>query len=120
MINNLDIHSLIIIIFYILYFININNMSKQDPVQMSLVLFTLLRMFYLNNQSDVYIQTVKDIIKDYPIVDSRAWVENLITQIQSLPTLGPLQSQKTTYVCDSLLQYLDSVEQRLSVGLPQF
>ena len=93
-------------------------MSSSIP--MSKTLYSLLRMFYLNNQNDVFIDTVMNIIDSFPVADAKAWVDALILEIQSLPVLGPLQAEKTKYVVEPLQLKLQAVQDRVAVGLPTF
>lgn len=92
--------------------------ESSDQRSVSKLEYCLLRMFYVNNQNDDFIRTISDMISDLSVEVSRPWVEELISQIQSLPVLGPLQSQKTDYVVLTLRQKLDEIATKQSSGLP--
>jgi hypothetical protein len=85
------------------------------------VFYCLLRMFYIQNQSDTFIAMVLDLTRDFPTAESSAWISDLISQIKTLPVLGDPTSQaaKTTYVCDNLQLYLENIQAKISSGLPQ-
>jgi hypothetical protein len=87
---------------------------------MSKTLYTLLRLFYVQNLNDVYIQTVIDLIDHFPIADATTWVNELIEEINSLPTLGDAQAQKTAYVTQTLQLRLQAIQAAVTAGLPPF
>jgi hypothetical protein len=79
-------------------------------------------MFYVNNQSDVYIETVKEIVRDFPVADAAVWIQDLITQIEAIPTApgadAGTQASKSQYVIQSLQFYLTSIQTKVAAGLP--
>ena len=92
--------------------------SVQPP--MSKVCYSLLRMFYIHNHNDVFVDTVMSIVDAFPIADAQSWVDGLIAEIESLPLLGPQQPQKTTYVVETLRLRLQAIRDKVEAGLPPF
>ena len=86
--------------------------------QSNKILYTFLRLFYVENMNDLYITTIIDICKDYPINEQTNWINALIVEIQLLPILGPLQASKTNYVVSTLQNYLTNLSTKLAIGLP--
>ena len=82
------------------------------------VTYTLLRLFYVNDLNDQYVNAVMDTVANFPISDATAWINDLCAQIQALPTFGPAQAQKTSYVVSTLQLRLQAISDRVTQGLP--
>jgi hypothetical protein len=93
--------------------------TTSDPT-MSKTLYTLLRMFYLQDMNDTYVQTVVDLIDHFPIADATIWVNELIAEINALPALAPAQASKTAYVTQTLQLRLQAIQTAVTAGLPPF
>ena len=86
--------------------------------QSNKILYSLLRLFYVGNINDLYISTVIDVCKDFPIDQQTTWICALTKEIQSLPILGPEQQVKTNYVIQMLQTYLSNLSIKIAAGLP--
>jgi hypothetical protein len=84
------------------------------------VSYSLLRMFYVNNLNDQFIETVMATVDGHPIESAKAWVDALMAEIIALPTLGPAQEQKTRYVVETLQLRMQTLEAQVIQGLPPF
>jgi NAD-specific glutamate dehydrogenase len=87
---------------------------------MSKTLYTLLRLFYVQNLNDAYVKTVMDVVNHFPIADATTWVDELIAEINALPILGEAQAQKTAYVTQTLQLQLQAIQASVAAGLPPF
>jgi hypothetical protein len=96
------------------------SMETEPTPALTKVYYSLLRMFYVNNLNDSFIETVMGIVDGHPIDAAKAWVEALIAEITALPTLGPAQDQKTAYVVGTLQVKIQALEARITQGLPPF